>query len=110
MLTKICGYKRENSTRGWTRLQNEELHDLYSPPQVAWVIKMTWMWLVQCTVKIRNSYTVLVGKTGGKKPLGRPRYTWVDNIKIYIKETGWEEWNLLIRLRIGTYGKLLCTW
>jgi hypothetical protein len=45
-------------------------------------------------VKIRNAYRVLVGKTAGKEPLGRPRHRWVDNIKALIKETGWEgvEW------------------
>jgi hypothetical protein len=37
----------------------------------------------------RNAYRVLMGKQEGKRPLGRPRRRWVDNIKIYLKEIGW---------------------
>jgi hypothetical protein len=37
----------------------------------------------------RNAYRILVGKPEGKRTLGRPRYRWVDNIKIYLKEIGW---------------------
>jgi hypothetical protein len=36
----------------------------------------------------RNSYRILVGKPEGKRPLGRPRLKWVDNIKIYLREIG----------------------
>jgi hypothetical protein len=38
----------------------------------------------------RNAYTILVGKPNGKRPLGRPRRKWVDNIKINLRETGWD--------------------
>jgi hypothetical protein len=37
----------------------------------------------------RNAYKILVGKPEGKRPLGRPRRRWMDNIKIYLRETGW---------------------
>jgi hypothetical protein len=37
----------------------------------------------------RNAYRILVGKLEGKRPLGRPRRRWVDNIKIYLTERGW---------------------
>jgi hypothetical protein len=37
----------------------------------------------------RNAYRILVGKPEGKRPLGRPRHGWVDNIKIYFREIGW---------------------
>jgi hypothetical protein len=52
----------------------------------------------------RNAYRILVGKLEGKRPLGRPRRRWVDSIKIYLRETGWDgvDW-----LRIGTGGGLL---
>jgi hypothetical protein len=38
----------------------------------------------------RNAYWILVGNPGGKRPLGRPRRTWVDNVKIDLRERGWE--------------------
>jgi hypothetical protein len=37
----------------------------------------------------RNAYRLLVGKPEGKRPLGRPRHRWVDNIKLYLLEIGW---------------------
>jgi hypothetical protein len=37
----------------------------------------------------RNAYTILVGKPEGKRLLGRPRYRWVDNIKMDLREIGW---------------------
>jgi hypothetical protein len=37
----------------------------------------------------KNAYRILVGKPEGKRPLGRPRCRWVDNIKIDLKEIGW---------------------
>jgi hypothetical protein len=39
----------------------------------------------------RNAYRILVGKPEGKRPLGRPRCRWVDNIKIHLRETGWDD-------------------
>jgi hypothetical protein len=56
----------------------------------------------------RNVYRILVGKPEGKRPLGRPRRRWVDNIKMDLREIGWDgEWIGLIWLRIGTSGWLL---
>jgi hypothetical protein len=37
----------------------------------------------------RNIYSILVGKPKGKRPLGRPRRRWVDNIKMDLRETRW---------------------
>jgi hypothetical protein len=54
----------------------------------------------------RNAYRILLGKTEGKGPLGRPRRRWVDNIKMYLKEDGMV-WIGLIWLRIGASGRLL---
>jgi hypothetical protein len=51
----------------------------------------------------RNAYRILVGKPEGKRPLGRPRRRWVDNIKMDLREI----WIELIWLRIGTDGGLL---
>jgi hypothetical protein len=57
----------------------------------------------------RNAYRILVGKKEGRRPLGRPRLRWVDNINIDLREIGWDgvEWFGLIWLRIGTSGGLL---
>ena len=52
-------------------------------------------------------YSVLVGKPEGKRPFGRPRRRWEDNIKMNLKEVGWGTWTGLIWLRIGTGGSLL---
>jgi hypothetical protein len=38
----------------------------------------------------RNAYRILVGKPEGKRPLGRPRRGWVDNIKMDLREVGWD--------------------
>jgi hypothetical protein len=38
----------------------------------------------------RNAYSIMVGKLEGKGPLGRPRHRWVDNIKLDLREIGWE--------------------
>jgi len=52
----------------------------------------------------RGVYRVWVGKTEGKRPLGRPRPRWEYNIKMNLKEVGWVAWVGLIRLRMGTGG------
>jgi hypothetical protein len=40
--------------------------------------------------EIRNAYRILVGKLEGKRPLGRPRRRWVDNIQMHLREVGWD--------------------
>jgi hypothetical protein len=49
----------------------------------------------------RNAYRILVGNPEGKRPLGRPRRSWVDNIKIDLRETGWDggDWTDLVHDR-----------
>ena len=49
-------------------------------------------------------YGVLVAKPEGKRPLGRPRRRWEDNIKVNLQEIGWEKWTGLIWLRLETSG------
>jgi hypothetical protein len=55
----------------------------------------------------RGAYNVLVGKPELKRPLGRHRREWKDNIKIDFLEVRWEAWTGLIWLRIGTVGRML---
>jgi hypothetical protein len=57
------------------------------------MIKLTrikWTGHVARIGEKRNAYRILVGKSEGKKPLGRPRRRWVDDIKIYLREIGWD--------------------
>jgi hypothetical protein len=65
---------------------------------------MRWEGHVTRVGERRYAYRVLVGKPEGKRPLGRPRRRWKNNIKMDIQEVGWGAWNRLMWLRIGTDG------
>jgi hypothetical protein len=70
----------------------EELHDLQSSPTIVRVItsrKMIWAGHVARMEEVRGVYRVLVGKPEGKRPLGRPRRSWDDNIKMDLHEVGY---------------------
>jgi hypothetical protein len=69
--------------------------------------RMRWAGHVARTVEGRGAYRVLVGRPERRRPLGRPRRRWEDNIKIDLQEVGWRAWTGLIWLRIGTGGGLL---
>jgi hypothetical protein len=72
-------------------LHNDELYNLYSSPNIVRVIKswrMRWAGHVARMREGRGVYRVLVGRPEGKRPLGRPRYRWEDNIKLYLREMG----------------------
>jgi hypothetical protein len=88
VLRKIFGPKREEDG-SWRKLHNDELHDLYSPPNIVRVIKsrrMRWAGHVARMGEGRGAYRVLVGSPEGKRPLGRPRRRWEDNIKMDLGE------------------------
>jgi hypothetical protein len=55
----------------------------------------------------RGAYRALVGKPEGRRPLGRPRRRWENNIKMDLREVGWGAWTGSVWLRIGTGGELL---
>jgi len=65
---------------------------------------MRWSGRVAGMGERRDIYGVLVGKPDGKKPHGKPRCIWEDNIKMDLQEVGWGTWTGLIWLRIGTGG------
>jgi hypothetical protein len=72
-------------------LHNDELHSLYSSPNIVRVIKsrrMRWTGHVARMGKGRGVYRVLVGRPEGKRPQGRPRRRWEDNIKMDLREIG----------------------
>ena len=89
LLRTIFGPKRDEVTGEWRKLHNEELNDLYCSPNIFRVIKsrrMRWTGHVARMGESRGVYGVLVGKPEGKKPLGRLRRRWEDNIKwIFMK-------------------------
>jgi hypothetical protein len=69
----------------------EELTDLYCSPTIGRVIKsrrMRWAGHVAQMGEGRGTYRLLVGKPEGKRPLGRPRHCWEDNIKMQLQEVG----------------------
>jgi hypothetical protein len=65
--------------------------------------RMRWVGHAARMGERRNAYRILVEKPEGKRPLGRPRRRWVDNIKMDLREVGIGS----IWLRIGTGGGLL---
>jgi hypothetical protein len=85
MVFRIFGPKRDGVTGRWRELHNEELHNLYSSPSIIRIIKSRrtrWAGHVARMGEKRIVYRLLVGKPEGKRPLGRPRRRWIDNIKM----------------------------
>jgi hypothetical protein len=79
VLRRIFGPKRDEVTGEWRNLQNEELHNLYSSPNItrkAKSNKMRWMGHMARMRQDIKVYKVLVGKPEGKRPLGRPWRRW----------------------------------
>jgi hypothetical protein len=100
VLRRIFGPKRDEVIGGWRKLHNEELHGLYSSPSIIKVIKarrMRWAGHVAHMGEVRGAYNILVGRPEGRRPLGRPRRRWEDNIKMDLREIGfgdvdWIHW------------------
>ena len=97
VLRRIFGPKRGEVTGEWRKLHNEELKGLYSSPNIVRVIesrRMRWAVHVASMWEGRGVYRVLVGKPEGKRPLGRPRRRWEDNIRMGLQEVGlgYEDW------------------
>jgi hypothetical protein len=103
VLRRISGPKRKEAG-SWRKLHNDELHNLYSSPNIITVIKSRRMRLAGHgdMGEGRGVYGVLVGRLEGKRPLGRPRRKWEDNIKMDLRETGidWANWIRLAQDRV----------
>jgi hypothetical protein len=85
-------YSQAEVTGEWRKLHNEELRDLYSSPSIIRIIKSRrsrWAVHVARMGEKRNAYRLLVGKPEGKRPLGRSRRGWVNNIRMDLGEVGW---------------------
>jgi hypothetical protein len=90
VLRRTFGPKREEDG-SWRKLHNDELHSLYSSPNIVRVIKsrrVRWAGHVARMGEGRGVYRVLVGRPEGKRPLGRPRRRWEDNIKMDLRGIG----------------------
>jgi hypothetical protein len=104
VLKRIFGPQRDEVTGERRKLHNEELRDLYSSPRIFRIIKsrrMRWARHVARMGEKRNAYKLLVGKPEGKRPLGRPRRRWVDNIRMDLGKVGWGgvDWTGLVQDR-----------
>ena len=89
VLRRILGPKRDEVTGEWRKLHNEELNDLYCSPNTMRMIKSRMRWAVHVARMERGEvYRVLVGKPERKRPLGRHRRRWEDNIKMDLQEVG----------------------
>jgi hypothetical protein len=90
VLRRIYGPKREEDG-SWRKLHNDELHNLYSSPNVVRVIKsrrMRWAGHVASMGEGRGVYRFFFVRPEGQRPLGRPRRRWEDNIKLDLREIG----------------------
>ena len=91
LLRRVFGPKMDEVRGEWRKLHKEELRDLYSQPKIVRVVKsrrMRWAGHVARMGEGRGVHRVLVGNPEGKRPLGRPRRRWEDNIKIDLQEVG----------------------
>jgi hypothetical protein len=98
-------------TREW-RLHNRKLYALYSSPNIIREMKSGRLRCARHVARMwerRGAYRALVGKPEGRRPVGRSRLTWEDNIKMDLREAGWGGAQTgFIWLRIGTGGGLFC--
>src|SRR5215469_2278977 len=105
VLRRVFGPKRDEVTGECRKLHNEELMDLYSLPNIVRVVKsrrMRWAGHVARMGEGRGVHRVLVGKPEGKRPPGRPRRRWEDNIETDLKEVGEvRDWMELAQNRNG---------
>jgi hypothetical protein len=93
VLRRISGPMREEVAGVWKRLHNEKLHNLSGSPNIIWVIKSRrtrWAEHIARMGELTNAYNILLGKREGKRPFGRSRCRWQDNIRTDLREIWWE--------------------
>jgi hypothetical protein len=94
MPRRIFAPKWDEIIRGWRKLHNKELHNFYSSPNIIRLMKtwrVGWAGHVAHMGEETISYMVLMGKPEGKRPLGRTRRRWENNIKMDLREIGWRD-------------------
>ena len=97
VLRRVLGLRRDEVTGEWRSLHNEELNYLYSSPNIVRVIKSRRVRRAAHVARMgeeRGAYRFLVGKPEGKRPLGRPRHRWRNNIRMDLQEVecGYVDW------------------
>jgi hypothetical protein len=88
-LRRIFESKRDEVQEVGKKLHNEELHGLYSSPSIIRMIKarrIRWAGHVARVREVRGAYNIFVGRPEERRPLGRPRHRWEDNIKMDLRE------------------------
>jgi hypothetical protein len=81
VMRRVFGPKRDEVTGEWRKLHNEKLHDIYCSPTIVRIkSRMRWAGYMARMGEERDMHRVLVRKPEGKRPLGRPRRRWVENI------------------------------
>ena len=91
VLRRIFGTKRNKITGERIKLHNGEMHALFSSPNIIGNLKSRRLRVTGHVARMeqsRNAYRVLVEKPAGKRPLGRPRRRWEDNIKMNLRKVG----------------------
>ena len=91
MLKRKFGPIKDEATKEWRRLHKEELYALYSSPNSIRVSKSRMLRQAGHVARMgerRGAYRALMGKPEGKRPLGRPRHRWEDNIKMDLRKVG----------------------
>jgi hypothetical protein len=107
VLRKIFGRKRDEVTREWRKLHNEELYDLYCSPSTVRLLKsrrMRWAGLVARMGERRGIYRVLGEKPEGKRPPGGHRHRWEDKLRWIFRKWDVGAWTGSSWLRTGTVG------
>jgi hypothetical protein len=89
VLRRLFGLKGDEVTGRWIKLHNEELHGVCSSPSIIRTIKSRRMRHVSRMGDKRNTYELLVGKPERRRPLGKLRRRWLDNIRMDLLELGW---------------------
>jgi hypothetical protein len=121
LLRRIFGPKRDEVTGDCRKLHNEELHNLYSSPNIIRIIKfrrMRWAGHVARMGGKENTYRIFVGKLEGKRPVGRPRRRWVHNIEVDLRKIvrdvmDWidlaqdkDQWRTLVNTVMNLWGSI----
>jgi hypothetical protein len=110
VLRRLFGPKRYEVSGEGTQFHNEELHILYSSPNITRQMnsrRTRWAGHVARRGEERKVYRVLMGKPEVKRPLGRPRRRWEDGIRMDLREIGWGGYSGSSWLRTEAGGGLL---